>query len=1136
MNQKRFHTPSDLVRFMESPFALWMDRYALEFPQIFSLRDPPDPLANVLQQRGLAHEYGLENSFEEQGLSLVKIEAKNNDAAKEATHSAMRQGVDVIAQACLEAGNFMGYADFLIKVQGNSHLGDFHYEVWDTKLSKNLKPSYVIQLCCYAEMLEAVQGKRPQSIVVILGDGERKILRTNDYFQYYLELKKSFLLSQINFDPQSIPDPANYKSWGAWSTYAEHLLKEKDHLYQIANITRGQIRKLNRSEIFTTQNLVDTKLQRIPGIKDSTFKNLKQQADIQKKSQGQIKPCYQVVVPKEGEKQGLALLPPSSPLDLFFDIEGFPLHEGGLEYLWGCTYFDESGARAFKDFWAHDREEEKQAFQNFILWAYDRWQKDPTMHIYHYANYEVAACRKLMGRFGVCEEEVDQLLRNEVFVDLYKIVKGSILIGEPRYSIKNVERLYRDKRKTEVGCGGDSVVVYEKWRELCATGIEGRTWESSTILKNIRDYNLDDCESTQELVEWLRRLQKEHNITYLGKTEVYKPESKEAITERILLRDRLLEKAKQSKDSDYKKAQLLENLAWILEFHQRETKPIFWRFFERLGLSHEELLDDAECLAMCERTGREPFKPTPQSRNLAFEYRFDPEQEFKGPSKIFYLLGEEDKSGNRVKVAHIPEKSDLESGLIVLQSKEEPKALISLIPEEYINPSPIPEAIQQFVIDYEAGKIERSAILDFLTRSKPVIKGHSGGSIVIENEKKNKLEQIIQAVENLDNSYLTIQGPPGAGKSYTAKYVIARLVQSGYKVGIASNSHKAINNLLLITASYCNDQGIKATFVCTKETESTLVKEGVIISKNSELASHIQAGCVLGTTAWGYARDDMMDKLDYLFVDEAGQVAVANLIGMSRSAKNLVLMGDQMQLGQPIQGTHPAESGLSVLDYLLHDSPTISDEMGVFLETTYRMHPEVNDFISEYIYEGKLKSHPDTEKRIIRVPTRYQGKLNKEAGILFVPVYHDGNTQASDEEVEEIRNLTHELLDRTLTTDSGNERKVTWDDILFVAPYNYQCVKLKKALDDQAKVGSVDKFQGQEAPIVFLSMCTSDASESPRGLDFLLNINRINVAISRAQTLAIVVGNPNLGNTMVNHVHQLKLVNLFNALSSRALV
>jgi len=385
-------------------------------------------------------------------------------------------------------------------------------------------------------------------------------------------------------------------------------------------------------------------------------------------------------------------------------------------------------------------------------------------------------------------------------------------------------------------------------------------------------------------------------------------------------------------------------------------------------------------------------------------------------------------------------------------------------------------------------------------------------------------------VKNLDNSYLTIQGPPGSGKSHTGKHIIAELVKTGAKIGVSSNSHKAINNLLLSTAKFCREEGINATFACTKETELELIDAGVSILNNNNLANHVEPGCVLGTTAWGFSRDDMSEQLDYLFVDEAGQVSIANLVAMSRSSKNLVLMGDQMQLGQPSQGTHPAESGLSILDYLLHDTPTISNDMGVFLGTTYRMHSAVNQFISTHIYDGKLESHPDNDKRTIKVPNDYKGILNKEAGIIFSAVCHEGNTQASDEEVAEIETMVNQLLGRTFTELSDKSRPVTLDDMLFVAPYNHQVSKLKQVFGSQAKVGSVDKFQGQEAPIVFLSMCASDASESPRGLDFLFDKHRINVAISRAQSLAIIVGNPRMVSTPVNRVDQLKTINLFNAL------
>ena len=1127
---KYFFSPSDLTCFMDSPFASWMDRCAMESPSIAPKKDPEDALKSVLQAKGFTHEDEQESNFRDQELSVFRVESTNSKEQVELTLSAMKNGVDVIAQARLENNQFLGFADFLIKVAGSSKLGDYHYEVWDTKLASKVKPTFAIQLCCYSEMLEAIQGVFPQNITVLLGTNEKVSLRTSDYFHYYLELKKSFLSTHIQFNSNNMPDPAESKSWGNWSAFAKQLLIEKDHLLQVANILRGQIKKLNQADIRTMKQLADTNMENIKGINPLVFQRLKAQASIQIASAGKSTPKFKIIKPDDGERSGLALLPPQSQLDVFFDIEGDPFDEGGLEYLWGNTYLNDQGERSFKDFWAHNRDQEKKAFEQFIHWVYERWQRDPSMHIYHYANYEITACRKLMGRYGVCEFEVDQLLRNEVFVDLYKLVKGCLILGEPKYSIKNVEHLYRGKRETAVAGGDTSIAVYENWRELNAIGEQGDTWQTSNILKDIRDYNIDDCDSTLELADWLRHQQKKYDISYLGKTEVVEPEVKEEATELTQLRDRLLEKALEYSTSDPKKEALFSNLAWILEFHRREAKPVFWRLFERLGLSHVELLDDLNCLACCERTRRDAFKPTPRSRNLAYEFQFDPAQEFKGASNSFYLLGLEDENGKYLKANYLEEFSDLPNGLIVLQMKQESSDLITIVSDEHVNANPIPHSIYQVVEGYESGQLERCAIIDFLNRSKPVIKNYKEGPIASSNDPNQRLHQVINAVRNLNNSYLTIQGPPGSGKSHTGKHIIAELVKTGAKIGVSSNSHKAINNLLLSTAKFCREEGINATFACTKETEPELIDAGVSILNNNNLANHVEPGCVLGTTAWGFSRDDMSEQLDYLFVDEAGQVSIANLVAMSRSSKNLVLMGDQMQLGQPSQGTHPAESGLSILDYLLHDTPTISNDMGVFLGTTYRMHSAVNQFISTHIYDGKLESHPDNDKRTIKVPNDYKGILNKEAGIIFSAVCHEGNTQASDEEVAEIETMVNQLLGRTFTELSDKSRPVTLDDMLFVAPYNHQVSKLKQVFGSQAKVGSVDKFQGQEAPIVFLSMCASDASESPRGLDFLFDKHRINVAISRAQSLAIIVGNPRMVSTPVNRVDQLKTINLFNAL------
>lgn len=1116
-------SPSDLTLFIDSPFASWMDHSAVLMPEKTSLRDPVDAMMNMLQEKGGEHEVAVLTQFQQRGLAIADL-SKEADKVL-ATVSAMKAGADVIYQAALSKPPFSGFADFLVKVEGASALGDYHYEVWDTKLSKTLKPYFTVQLCCYQDMLADIQGRRSQEFVVVLGDGNIQRLRTDDYFYYYKSVKKSFLEVHLNFDPSRMPDPADSNSFGSWDSYAKGLLKQADHLSLVATITRSQIKKLMLAGISTMEALAKTDIKRISGMNDAVFARLKAQAAIQKASEGRETPLYKVIEPATGEKQGLALLPPRSSQDVFFDIEGFPMVEGGLEYLWGNTYFDNDNNRQFIDFWAHTPEQEKQAFKSFIEWVYDRWQQDPSMHIYHYANYEIAACRKLMSRYGICEHEVDQLLRNEVFVDLYKIVKSGLLIGEPRYSIKNVEHLYRGKRQTEVGTGGDSVVVYDNWRQ----NPDGADWQTSKILSDIRNYNIDDCNSTQELVDWLRERQAENGIAYQGKTDITEPEISEVVSARIKLRDSLLERATSDNGGDKSKAAVTENLAWSLEFHRREAKPVFWRLFDRLGLTEVELLDDLDCLAACQRTSTEPFKPTPRARNLAFEYQFNPDQEFKlSNTQSFYILGAENANGERVKVTLVPEHTNLAEGIITVQAKDEPPSIITLVPDEYVQPEPIPSAVEQVVKQYDANPDAQCAIFDFLSRRSPRIKGiEPGKPIASSDNPEERLQQIIAAIVNLDNSYIPIQGPPGAGKTYTGKHVIAELLRRGKKVGISSNSHKAINNLLLGTARYCREHNIDAFFGCTKETDNEIHELGVAVLQNKDIAAHVQQPCVIGTTAWGFSRDDLQGQFDYLFIDEAGQVSLANLIGMSRATNNLVLMGDQMQLGQPVQGTHPAESGLSILDYLLHNTPTISDDRGIFLDTTYRMHSAVNEFISQAIYQGRLKSAPENDQQKVSVPEGYTGRLNKEAGVVYVPVEHEGNTQASDEEVAAIVTAATELLGRSFTGKDGKTRPISWDDMLFITPYNFQVNKLKQALGPNAKVGSVDKFQGQEAPVVFFSLCSSDANDSPRGMDFLFDKNRINVAISRAQALAIVVCNPKLVNSYAANTQQQARVNTF---------
>ena len=1114
-----FFSPSDLIVFMESPFASYMDRWLLEDKSVSIFMDPEDEMLKALQQKGYDHEAAFLEKLRSEGKEVVFIDGASPALMRRRTRKAMESGVDVIAQAYLELGNFGGMADFLIKVPGKSKLGGFHYEVWDAKLSKKMKPYFAIQLCCYAEMLQQEQGIPSERVAIVLGNNEIVPLRVQNYAAYYASLKSSFLDFQEGWSAERPPDFSDSPFFGRWSKYAEKLLAERRHLSLVANISRTQIKRLEDAGITTIDGLAKTRLKIVPKINQDIFKRLKDQAKIQIVSEGKKKPKFKIFPHKKKRALGLAILPPASPNDIFFDIEGYPLIEGGLEYLWGAAYFDINRSRAFKDFWAHDHVQEKQIFIDFIDWVYSRWQRDPAMHIYHYASYEVSVIRRLMGRYGAREHQVDTLLRNKVFVDLYNVVRHGMLVGEPGYSIKNIERLYRKKRDTDVATGDDSVVVYGEWR----ASPDGETWETSEALKSIRDYNIDDCNSTQELADWLRKRQAASGIAYIapGSSEGV-PQVRKQGTHAARFRDRLLQISED--EADETKQLVLRNLAWLLEFHQRESKPMWWRLFDRLDSTAMDLYDDMDCLVGLERVAIKAVSHDGRYVNRIFKYKFDHDQPFRGRFREFYYVLE--NSDIKLEI----DDYDPDTGLIEFYSVPNSLKRMSLIPNEYIPPRPIPSAIFNVTETLLNSDFSPSAIVDFLFRNRPrFVDGPKDPIVSPKLSGRSLIKAVVSAVNDLDGSYLCIQGPPGSGKTYTASHVISDLLAKKHRIGISSNSHKAITNLMGGVARVLKAQKVKKALLVKVggDPEDPVFDRGDVeycpSARYCDSALRASSLCI-GGTAWFFSNSMLAGKkLDYLFVDEAGQVPVANLVGMSRCAKNIVLMGDQMQLPQPTQGSHPDESGNSILDYLLQGQATIPVDLGVFLPQTYRMHPDVCRLISEQVYDGRLQPAKQTRKHVIKMPSKI---LPKNAGVHFLPVEHDGNSQGSEEEVEVIKKLAEQLIGRRL----WNKSTITWDDILFVAPFNYQVNLLGAALPREARIGSVDRFQGQEAPIVFVSMCASHASEISRGLDFLFSKNRLNVAVSRAQSMAIVVGSPRLATTPVSNLHEMELVNFYSAI------
>ncbi len=1122
------YSPSDLVRYLASPFASWMDRYHLENPTAVTPDESTDD-AQLIAQSGDQHERAVLQEFRSSETQVVEIPRDNFDLARRETLSAMAVQVPIIYQAALELGPFFGYTDFLLLDES------CRYQVWDTKLARSPKPYYALQLCCYSEMLAAETSvSLPEKFGIILGTKDKVEFRLEDFIHYYRRLKASFLTMQEAFTSRLVdrPEPLPRADHGRWTSQAECFFQETDHLVQVAGITVGQIKKLKRSGITTVTALSTAAGNTVAKLDRNSLEKLAAQARLQCQTRAdrdknpEASPRYELLsqAGSNGEPVGLAALPPDHPADVFFDMEGYPLVAGGLEYLFGvCTRKEQPGSWEFIDWWAHEREEEKRAFEGFVDWVFKRWQGNPGMHIYHYAACEVSAVRRLSTQHDSRQDEVDELLRNEVFVDLYQTVRHGLRIGEDSYSIKSVERLYRPRRATQVATAADSIVQYARWME----SQEPRAWQSSPILNAIRDYNEDDCRSTAELLQWLRKAAAEQSIPAPTLVSVSAPSVPRELPPEVVARVDCAAKLRKASDA------VSTVLANVIDFHRREEKPMWWRMFDRAEATPEALRDDPACIEGVEAIGA----PVPDKQSLVQTYRFDPSQECKLAAgdncKVMFThnleakltLSSLDASSGRLELK-LGKKSVSEKfgGIFPQQG--------SLLPHEHVSATVIQAALAQVATQHLSGDLH-APVAALLNRVPPA------GLLLRDDETPT--EAAIRITASMAGGCLVIQGPPGTGKTFTASRVIAALLAAGKKVGVASHSHKAVVNLLVACGEAVREKGGRLQGIKVGGEA-----DGVLFSSNPDLqyipdsssARATYSRGVVGGTAWLLTRLEWEGALDFLFIDEAGQVALANAIAMARCAKNLVLLGDQMQLEQPVQGSHPGDAGLSALQYVLKDvdasrpdaprfHAVVPPDAGLFLGESRRMHPLVCRFISESIYGGRLGSHADCRRQRIALPPDASGLVTHESGIVFSGVEHDGNIQQSDEEVARVQAIYQELSGRLYTGKDGNTKPLALADFLFIAPYNAQVRALQSALPNGARVGSVDRFQGQEAPVCILSLCSSYGEYGSRGLAFILDRNRVNVAISRAQCLAVVVADPRIAGSIPGSIDEMMLLNLF---------
>jgi uncharacterized protein len=1154
------YSATDLVAYLACEHLIQLERAALAGLVERPIRD--DPELDVIRRRGFQHEARYKEDLELAGRRVVTISTDGYAAdrgevlrrAAAETVAAMAAGADVIYQATFFDGTFRGHADFLLRVEAPdraSRWGPYHYEVADTKLARHVKASAILQICSYVDQLERLQDVRPEWLHVALGGSARTVekLRVDDYMAYYRSVRERFLralgdAAPATYPPErSYPEPVDHCEVCRWAAECAIRRRRDDHLSLVAGISGRQRRALMQRGIPTLEALGDLAMPVDPPLHDVSARALARvhdQARIQLEGRRTGALRYELLLPEPGSgievDRGLASLPPPSANDLFFDIEGDPFAlDDGLDYLFGLGSVDGS----FEAIWSRDEADaftldgERRAFERLIDAIVERLDRDPTMHVYHYAPYEPTALKRLMGRYGTREAEVDRLLREGVLVDLLRIVRQSLRASVESYSIKRLEGFYGFEREVDLRDAGSSVVAFEQWLQLG----EGER-PAATQLERIERYNHDDVVSNQRLRAWLEERRVE--LAALTGLEIPRPVPREVelpadLTEQQARVEALVQRlagadvmpTDPAERSQEQQATWL--LAQLLGWHRREDKATWWEFFRLTDLTPEELVDEDAAIGLLEPVAA---LDVPRRGRQTWRYRF-PAQDYDLRSDDVYDPAKRQAAPNDKpsawKAGDVEAVDPAEHTIDIRRSIDDdhPRSIVALsvFPTKDMQASLI--ELGDWVAEHgiQANGPGRAA-RDLLCRIEPRIGGWFDETLRRDGERDLDAARRLALV--LDHTTLAIQGPPGSGKTYAGARMIGSLLAAGKRVGITALSHKVIGNLLekVLEASEIDGFAVRPIQKAKEEQghrdpRLALTDDTKVVAEQLRLGrANLAAG-----TPWLWANPRMVDAVDVLFVDEAGQMSLANVVAMARSTDSLVLLGDPQQLDQPLQGSHPPGAERSALAHVLGEAATMPATRGLFLETTWRLHPDLCAFTSEAFYEGRLEpeSHLATQ-RVDSAESTVDGTGPRRVGVVTV-----GEDNASPIEADAVATLARAIVEggTTWVDENGIEAPVGWDDVLIVAPYNAQVGEIKRRLPPAARVGTVDKFQGQEAPISIYSMTTSSPELAPRGMDFLYSRHRLNVATSRARCTAVIVASPDLFRVRARTPEQMRLANAF---------
>jgi predicted RecB family nuclease len=1105
-----------------------------------------DPDLAVIIERGERHEREYLAHLSAQGLTVANlrnISPKEENKLLEETMALMERGVDVIAQGALSDGEWFGRPDVLARVATPSKRWAWSYEVADTKLAKETKATTILQLSLYSELLEKIQGTKPESLwVVPPGEGfEGEKYRVSEYEAYYRYVKgrlteaiapgcsgrgEGALESGSGSSSQkavatkarqyalafersaktiegTYPEPVEHCNICKWFRECDARRRADDHLSLVADIRRQEQDQFEEWNAGTMAKLaalpIPLKERPKHGSKEA-YERRREQARVQVEGRTEKKLKHERLPVEEG--MGFCRLPEPSAGDVFMDFEGDPfVGDQGLQYLFGFAARGQGGELVYEKRWALNREEEKKGFEWLVDEIMRRWEAAPKMHVYHFGGYEPGTMKRLMGIHATREDQIDRMLRAGVLVDLHQAFKQGVRASVEEYSLKKIEAFYEFKRETPPDQSRSAMRYIEHRLEL--------GWGDEALPESVREimegYNREDCVSTAMLQHWLE--EKRKRLVKSGETVPRFVDREEGPSEELDERQKrvatLVEKLTAGIPLDLEARTSEQQAQWLLaqiqDWHRREDKATYWDGYRLADLDDADLLEERAGLA-----GLKFLKRLQLERSIPVDrYTFEKQETEARIEDSLFCKNEKfgsvaaiDIVGRTIDIKKTRKTTELHPTAAYVWEwpfnvKEHAEALFRI--GEWVATKGVDASGK-----YRAGR-------DLLLRKAPRL---ARGETLEARAGESPKATACRIAGALKDSVFAIQGPPGAGKTFTGARMICELVGKGKKIGVTALSHKVIRKLLeevLDAANEADQTGVK----CMQRSDEQEWSEDIAIArKNEEAWGVLESGKanVVGGTSWLWTPAAAFESVDVLFIDEAGQMGLADVLAVSQAAKSLVLIGDPQQLERPLKGSHPDGAEKSALEHLLGEHKTIPADMGFLLPRTWRLHPKICEFTSELFYEDRLQSEVLTHSRALEGHPWLKG-----AGLWFVPVEHEGNRNASAEEVEVVARIVKGLLRPGVKWfySAGNQRSVKGEDILIVAPYNAQVADLSARLP-KMRIGTVDKFQGQEAPVVIYSLTTSSPEDAPRGMEFLYSLNRLNVATSRAMTAVIVVGNPRL--------------------------